>query len=431
MIATWSPPELPWLKTLLDPVAIGRILAAGPLAGDQIETCWLERVRYRPGRNCLLTWRIGVVTAGRADSASTAHRFSLLACRDGASAVVYAESMRRAESVQTSDGRDLWHLAEFDAVLWAFPNERKLRGITRLNEPGPLLDELAELIPGSHRGSLAIVQYVAERSCTVRLTAAEGALVAYGKFYRPGEAERAWRTISALWESRARRNGHLTIPEPLAWHAGSDSVWLRELPGHPPGPGVTAGELKATGQALAALHLTVIEPSPPDAHDPVTRLEETIPVLVEVRPDLASRFMRLAIRLGESTPYATAVRATLHGDLHLKNILGLADGRIGLIDLDNLMVGDPLLDLGSLAAYLHYRGMVEGRSPAEITREIGSICEGYEAEGGWPIDRVLLRHRIAAALISERAWRIVTRLKPDGPTDIGRLLELAEALVEE
>jgi hypothetical protein len=445
MIATWFPPELPQLKSLLDPVTFGRILATGQVAvgeatgqvasgeatgqvaGGEATGCRLERVRYRPGRNCLLTWRVDVATKNGA----VERRFVLMVCRDGASAGVYdaARAAGGEESVQ--------HLAEFDAVLWAFPDERKLRGIRQLAAPERLLAALTEVIsprPVRPLRPLTIVQYVAERSCTVRLPLDDES-VGYGKFYRPGESAPAWQTVTELWQSAACREGRLVIPEPLAWHAESESVWLRELGGVPLERVAIEQQLsqfKRIGQTLAILHQTPLESNSTRDQLRPADLTVIIPVLTTIRPSLGARLERLATMLIESAPEAAIDDATLHGDLHLKNIFSLPAGQtgqvgqIGLLDLDNLGVGDPLLDLGSLAGYLHYRGMAAALPVEQVEWEIAQLCEGYETEAGRRIDHAALRHHIATALITERAWRGVTRLKPNGPADIERLLDLAE-----
>lgn len=424
MTAAWLPPELPHLPSLLDPGMIGRILASGPLARYGIIDCNLERVRYRPARNSLLTWRIRLSTA----TGSIDNHFSLMACREGESAKAYATAVESASN-ETRFGTGVWHLAEFDAVLQAFPNERKLRGIRRLAAPERLIAELTSLIPGNHRrGSLEIVQYVAERACTVRLTLDDGEAVAYGKFYRPGEAVEAWKTVTQLWQS-----GELAIPEPLAWHTESESIWLREFRGLSLDHGATDDQLRETGRVIATLHQTPLESDLVHGADVVdeiaTRLATTIPILARIRPDLRKRLERIASELTASVQPEASQYATLHGDLHLKNIFALANGRIGLIDLDNQRVGDSLLDLGSLAAYFDYRGLVEGLPDLVIAREKDLIRQGYETKTGQPIDQDRLRCQTALALITERAWRCVVRLKQNGtgtPTMIERLLDLAE-----
>jgi len=247
-----------------------------------------------------------------------------MVCRDGASAGVYDAAQAAGEG----DGEGVWHLAEFDAVLWSFPHERKLRGIRQLAAPERLLAALTELIPSRPvrpLRPLTIVQYVAERSCTVRLPLDDGS-AGYGKFYRPGESAQAWQTVTELWQSAACRAGRLVIPEPLAWHPESESVWLRELGGQPLDQMAIEKQMSLSGrigQTLAILHQTPLESKATCERARPADLSMIIPVLTTIRPTLGARLERLATLLVESAPEAAIDDATLHGDLHLKNIFSL------------------------------------------------------------------------------------------------------------
>lgn len=425
----WLPPELPHLEHLLNPVEVRRIVNSVLPVTRKFVECHLTHIRYRLNQNCTLTW------LGRAGE--SAEWFSILACRDRASLPEYRQASDPHSICRERLG--IFHLSEFEALLHIFPNERKLPGLDWLTRTAALTRDLSSSMPHIfEQGTLTPVQYVAERSYTVRLASEAGLTVAYGKFYRRGESARIWKISNELWRARSEARGSMAspvIPSPLAWHAASESVWMGAIVGAPVEWDTGAPIYARIGGALALLHQIRIDIDSPPEVNLNCRLQTSIQLLSRVRPDLARRLDRLAERLVVLDSFRPEERdglATLHGDLHLKNIVALADGqigRIGLIDLDNLTLGDPLIDLGSFAAYLHSHELTALNPVEWADRRIGLLCEGYQLESGRHIDLGRLRWTTAAALINERACRMVTRLRPDGPVMIGRLLELAERML--
>lgn len=405
-------PELPHLPALLDEAAMRGILGAA-LPEIGIEQCRVQRVKYRPGRNCLITWQAKMEGRDREEILGY-----VMACRKGESARVFEEAARGAV-----------HLAALDAVLWPFPQDRKLRGIEMLADPSRIEAEIVpEIARPNSEFKFEPIQYAAERSCTVRLRLPRERVTAYGKFYLPGEAGPVWRAIQAIWQS-----GGIAIPEPLAFHRSSESLWLKEVSGKSldrfdPEDAATWQFHARTGATLAALHRMRIDGLPAmTAGDVARKLDAAVELVARARPDLEERLRRLADRLSANTITArSGIVATLHGDLHLKNIFVGEDGEIALIDLDNLCAGDPLIDLGSFIAYLYFRAMSGGRPIGEAERIAQAIVGGY---GDAP-DRPALNRQIALALISERAYRCLTRMKQDRFHLIGPLLDLAEGLGE-
>ncbi|MFM8392909.1 MAG: phosphotransferase, partial [Acidobacteriota bacterium] len=314
----WLPPELPQLATLLDPAEMERIISAR----SRISALRLERIRYRPQRNCLITWSASV------ESVDGPHRtfLSILACRNGES----GRHLEQTAALNTAKMTRAAALPELDAVLWIFPQDRKLRGIAALDDPTALLADLAVEIEGiAPQKSLDVVHFVAERACTARVKLRDEAGWAYGKFYRPGESARSWELMNRLWMSESCQSGQLIIPAPLAHHPATASVWLQGLVGEPLDQGATDGQLFETGRRLASLHATpregLLEITGTELAAQLRRAIETI---LLVRPDLRERLAALSRSLGT---IGMGSPGTLHGDLHLKNIFGLGDGRIALI----------------------------------------------------------------------------------------------------
>jgi Ser/Thr protein kinase RdoA (MazF antagonist) len=149
-------------------------------------------------------------------------------------------------------------------------------------------------------------------------------------------------------------------------------------------------------------------------------------VLGAVLPRAAARARKVVDQLEKHAPRSDAAPATLHGDLHLNNIL-VEPGRVALVDLDDLVRGPAELELGSFVAALMYRAALngEGAMPEET---VGRFLEGYREISPCAIRAVHVRWYAAAALIHERAWRCLTSLKPGRLERIDELIALAGAL---
>ena len=429
-----SIPELPQLPSLLDAGVVARILAsltAGRLPFRLTPgTSYRHlRTRYRPGRNCQITWSLdGVIGDGPGDWRQLLY---LMVCRAGESRAVFEEAMAGRSDTAPA----VLHLPDWESVLWCFPADRKLAGLATLGEPEALISRLAGALGEPTRsGRLDLIHYVAERSCTVRfeLDGLPGSL--FGKFYTGEGATAAWEVQQALWASTARQSGRLHLAAPLIPPDQAGSLWLGEVEGiELDRPGLTDERLVAAmeraGEAIATLHQTSLAGrTGPDAAASTPRHARAISHLGRAFPDLSARLARIGDQLDAPAP-APPRLATLHGDLHLGNILLQPTGEIGILDLDALSVGDPRLDLASLTGYLLYRALVTGQPLRETFPLITGFLRGYHreaADGEVLADPRPFRRQLAEALLSERMSRILTRYKTEGFPVLDALLELIE-----
>jgi aminoglycoside phosphotransferase (APT) family kinase protein len=185
--------------------------------------------------------------------------------------------------------------------------------------------------------------------------------------------------------------------------------------------------LKSAAEALVWLHTSHLSGLPAYPHAS-SRLDEAAAVIAAAAPDQRDSILSLIDRLQALRPHLEARPAVaLHGDLHLQNFIVTAQGT-GLIDLDTLAAGDPVEDLASFAAALYGAGLAGGVPEDDTRRYVANFIAAYELCGGWQIPPRDLNWHIAAALITERALRAVTRMKPDLPTPEA-LLHLASCFV--
>lgn len=443
--------QLPQLAALLDASQMGAHFARalGASCASNITDCQITRIKYRPGRNCVVSYNLSVIDphTGRAG----AQRLSALAMRLGESRPQFINAQQQS-LVPTALGQSVLHLPALETVVWFFPNDRKLTGLPVLTSADRLAHELLPAIVAASFGAewrlknLAhrLIHYVAERSCTVRVdlelndarTGAKAARTLFGKTYCPGEDGRAWQAMSQLWQTASCRQGRLLIPQPLAHQAASNACWQSGL------TGATLGELEAdgaqdarwlarAGATVAALHGTALaDLQIITTAEILAKLEASAAVIARAHPSLQAVLGALVNRLVATADGAAAPPiATLHGDLHLQNLF-VTEGRVALIDLDDLCRGDPLQDLGSFAAALYYRALVRGEDVSTIPPRIEQFIAAYAAKVAWEVSPSALAWHTAAALIAERAYRQITRLKAGRRARLDQIIALAQQLMK-
>jgi Phosphotransferase enzyme family len=448
---TISDEKLPHMGELMNTAGMREIferelIPAGEISDfRRIDDCQILSVKYRPGKSCLVTYLLTIKF--RKKSRSHTQMMTALTCGEGESLPLFLSAQQEL-LVPDKIGCSLLHLPALESVVWVFPNDRKLTGLPALTnlallKKSILPDLLKKVFSGEWRMlERGVVHYMAERSCMISVNLElQGAgaettrsIRLFGKTYCLDEGEAAWNGHKHIWESDARRRGRLVIPQPLAyqpeiktvWQIGLDGMTLNEFDDQ---TGLFTELLEKAGSAVANLH-RIQTPFAPliTVKEINTKLEASTELLTRAIParraDLEDTVDRLTVASGlvERCPMTT-----LHGDLHLKNFY-VTKGQIALIDLDDLCQGDPLKDVGSCVAALYYRGLLRGRSYSETEKIAAQFIEAYRAEAGWELSEPALNWHTAAALIYERAYRSVTRMKAGGLAILGEIIELARVI---
>lgn len=439
--------RLPQLCDLLDGQRMCDLFERKLLAnGHHIENCHVVRAKLRPVGNCLVSYRLTLL-----ESKSGKHRdqfLSLVAFGEGESLERFAAAQRQP-IVSTAIGRGLFHLPELEAVVWAFPNDRKLTGLPAVADSKRVKHLLPEVVAkgfGEEWKIAAlkneIVNYAAERACTVRaelelLNLQTGEIkthVLFGKTYCPEDGDAAWRTMQLLWQSEACRQGRLLMPQPLTWQPEINTLWQqglagKELDAYQAGSEEMGHLLEKAAAAVAALHSIVLPELPQrDTASLLSKLRAAEKVLACAFPSSQQKLDSLVNRLTATADLIGQPSATLHRDLHLKNFF-VTGGQVALLDWDGVCQGDPLQDIGSFIASLHYRELLENSGIHSPERFIRPFVEAYRANAG-EFSFAALDWHTAAALIYERAYRHFTRLKAGPPNLVEDLIELASQLSE-
>lgn len=306
----------------------------------------------------------------------------------------------------------VFRLDELGAVVWVYPNDRKVRGVATLGAT------IRELLARELR--VELVAWAPEKSVSVACRDATG-VVAYAKAYAvDGTAVREGRFHEDLRAQLA------AVPRALA--ATGNVLAVEPAAGGPLAATEDADAYARYAVALAHLHSL----TPPDGAERFERLEpERIVAAARLigaaRPDVDDAASALARKLLERRP-RTSGGACLHGDAHPKNALD--DGaRVTLIDLEQVAAGDPAAELGSLLASLRYR-VVTGELRDETADTLErAILAAYGDYGPRPPSAVIA-WSTAAALLAERAQRAVTRVRESGLTQLPALLQHAHAVLD-
>ncbi len=434
---------LPQLRLALDGAAMAEVFADVLRPhGMSVEACSVERVKYRPGRNATLAYRLLLRDAQQRTISQ--HVAARLCGGDAAKRAVKASTTALAASPA---GPALRWLPAQDMLTWWWPNDAKLGAPHLLacerrlrNEALPALLPVLG-VPSSAEVSidLDIVQYVPEYRLCARVDLqwrdgnATRAQRVYAKASREPDGATAHDLLAQLQACAAWREGRLHTPRALLWHAPTELYWQEGLPGRPlPNAGAAATACApALGAQIAALHATPLQTPQETTLDGMrARLAHVVQHLTPVLGGEALHRAALAIDGGWQALDGLPM-ATLHGDLHAGNIL-VSDRNgaphVSLIDLDSIKRGPALLELGAWVADAMYRALLDG---AHAERDKAAWCAligAYADAGGLRPDPRALRWATAWSLLTQRAWRCVINLKPGRFALAPRLVALATEL---
>lgn len=444
---------LPQLSVILDQAAMKDRLQDQMFESTQererfvIRSCEIARVRYKPESSCMVTYRLEI------EDTTTRETGEQVLCGraypKGLSLSQW-EKCRMRPLVQPQFGPPLLYLPDLELMLWSFPNDRKMATLPEATEPERFASMILPKLIAAHMGEVwqilgtasQVMHYVGEHTCTIKMSVDLShplknglqTLILFGKTYYNEEGAETDRIMRQLWDSESRRSGRLALAKPLGYDRQAKTLWQLAVPGitletcdidHPE----FLPFLREAAGAIGALHRTPVSGARSvTSADLISNLKSVTSILIRCRPTCGQILLPLVNRLVAQADMIPAhPSATVHGDLHLKNYLVDA-ARVALIDLDNVCTGSPYLDLGSLIAGLHTYSILHEKSEETVPLLVESFLQAYETHVPWPVRRNLVDWHTAVALITERAYRCVTRLKEGRPDMIEELITLAGRL---
>jgi hypothetical protein len=432
---------LPQMTTLMNVAAMREIfqrrLFVAPNA--QVAACEIDRIKHKAGANCMVSYRLSLF-----DQATQLRDEQILCAR------IYqaGESLARFHKAQlqpiaaTQLAPPLLHVPELEMVVWTFPNDRKLDGLPKIVDRDFLQHALFPDAVAKHFGrswsvadlACKLVHYVPEHTCTVRVDMNlhhNAPMALFGKtYYNNNEGEQAFQNMHRLWKSQARASGELNMAQPFCYHPETKSLWQFGLSGktlmeYDVRSADFLALLPRAAANVAALHQTPIANLRRVGRSDLRGKLEEMKILLSKHQHCVEALMARLIAYSKN--FADPPMATLHGHLHLKNFF-VGEGKVALIDMDNLCQGAPLQDIGSFIAGLWYRGMLMEIPPADIYKRAEVFTQAYKERTPWHVLQAELDWHTAAALINERAFRCLTRLKAGRLDILDRLLALADKI---
>lgn len=315
-------------------------------------------------------------------------------------------------------GPALMLLGDANIVAWWLPNGQNLRRSRVCFDHQRFVRFLAKrglcTIDAGPAHPPQLLRYVPRRRVLFRSTLADGRQL-YLKFYEGRNYKRAAKNLRSLSENSDKLG--FATPPLLAYNKKRGCVVMGAVPGVMLTeliPAVGPETLSAVGQALARLHASSLRVKV--EHTAVIELQALIAAMVEVKsvlpPAAIARLDGLLSSLTHACPM-TRYFSPVHGNLFGDQILVANGSDIGLVDWDDLSCGDPLYDLGRLAAHLIYLSLCGQVDVARVRQYLGALFGGYGKACLEPIDYQRLRWQVAVALLM-RAKISALRPLPEG-----------------
>lgn len=312
-------------------------------------------------------------------------------------------SLRRKRPLRCH-GPAVFGVPECRAIAWGLPNGpqlRNLRSYLHRKALGRTLQRVGDALgPDAGKWSRPrLIRYVPRRRALLYWERG-GDDALYIKLYRKGDDVVAASNLGAL----QRADGlAFDAPRMVAHDEHRRAIFMKELPGVPFTERIAAAEppeFAAVGRALGSLHASHVEASDRwSARGELASLKRALRDVRRVLPALRDEVRALRKRLRRGARHLEFPDdVPVHGNLFGDQIL--MDGcRVGIVDWDDLAVGDPLYDLGRLVAHVLFVSRREAADGARWAPCIDALLESYQQAVGTEVDGERLRWHVATALL--------------------------------
>lgn len=304
--------------------------------------------------------------------------------------------------------------------VWSFPHDPGLPALVPMTD----LQRAEGLLPGGlareHVTEVRVVRWQPGVSASLRcaLVGPAGHSAVYAKVLAHG----ALLTVDDVqrW-LHAQSSEDLRVPEPLGADPVGGVLWSAEVDGCSLLDILRCGDPTAvdrtawrTGRCLAALHASAAVPRlrHVEPADVVAEAAKKAAKVARAQPQHDHAVRRLAGVVAEGLDRTSVAPGLLHGDCHVGQLLVTREGPV-LLDLDEMVTGDPAVDLAELAVDLVLRDLPTGT----VRRFLTLAGSSYGAAGGVPPMAGVLRGYAAAELLN-RCYRHLRRPMPGWQVDL-------------
>ena len=438
--------EFPQLREIADPEKLAQTLQrhiALTLASDevQVDACTMDQLRYNPGSDCRILFTADL----RHDGTRGRQIFFGRLFPSPRAAEAFA-SLDRANLAPPEFGPAVIHIPEWEMVVWAYPNDPNLPGLSLMvndekilalaqaapekfglsQPPATVTAKMTKYVPGMRCGYIYQMRLASPDS-----PADNRARAVYGKAYREKEGEKAYVIMKQIWESAACRQGDLILPQPYSYDPETQIIWQEALAGKPfakiaetiPDLPAVAEEIGGRLAAFHGLHLDLPVEMTFDLQ--VEELRQSVLAISQAFPEHAPRCAALAQKLLDAADKLGPGPLTpVHASFKFSHIFATAKG-VAFIDFDGANLGDPGYDLGRFIAHL-YKMETSGKIAPEVAKQtVANFCAAYRRAAASPLRQQRIDWFAASHLISSQMYKSVKRMDPRA---MNKLLEFAERL---
>ncbi len=388
-----SDPDLPGLAVALDMDALLSLLSdALPECPAEVavESGQIFDVQYTPGARCLILYRIKFRDASTGRSAR--QYVSVHALKAGESPV--PPSRCALQHYPAFEGRVLrtgWlHLEGLGLAIYAFPLDPVLKSLAEAFDPEAMKDALRALWDARgvrvRRVAASPLGFTPQARAAVRYEVlGEGRASGIpelrylvGKINAHKPASRLFARSWALWRAAGSR---VRLAPPVGYlprlnMSLQEHIRGERLGDHAGKPGFVK-PVRQTARSIAVMHgLSMPIDSKRRSAKEVQGVQRWGSVLAALRPDQAARVKRLRKRLVGALEDRVELSGLVHGDFHPANVL-VDDEQVTVIDLDQVALGDPLVDVGRFMASLRVSALRVAGDASALNEIAESFLEQY------------------------------------------------------
>ncbi len=390
---------IPGLKTIFDPTAFPKLI--GRAIGMIPNRAEINYVRYKPGTNCLVSYK---VMFGDAEH------------------LVYAKSYSREQFIKlekwmqtpTADSpvseKGVYVFDDLGIALSLFPNDRKIEQIKRLRDESYRSRFSNKLLDGDNAwtsGDLQTLRYKPERRFVAKLDTINRCNIVkvYAAESDYQKAKKGALLLSAAADpSCPRLHGHSHRFRALVFEYINGTLLTDLMSSDAPDFEIFA----SVGKALAAFHRTGYKGlTKRDATTLQSEMNATSSLLTHLMPHLKVSVQRIHLALTELLEASPMRQTLIHGDFYADQIIIRNDEPV-ILDLDEAALGEPAIDLGNFVAHLEMAAGSE-KIPLQRVEEIRkSFCNGYRSNDGFSINEEQLNLYTLIALfnLTTRPFRV-------------------------
>jgi hypothetical protein len=412
----------------------GRSVVASFLAarGWVLSDIWPVQTSYTPGRSCIVRYQVrGLNPKGDQRRASIC---------------VEVRTRKRGKVDPPTDFEQLFGLAapverSGPYLVWAFPYDPSLSMLPVAAAGESVKDALARRGDRPTAVSVTPLAYRPRRRAVFKYVSffarhTRGRHVTYGKVLRSDKARRvlaATRHLTSGAPLLRTRNPGMRLAFPFA-HLSERALLFECAPGSQLQDLLIGGGALPTPARVARVPLEVadldrrgLSRSLPGHADPVRAARHTERLITHLVPETrnATNLIMDAVQSGYAAERPR--RRLVHGDLYEAQLFVDTDYTLGLIDLDDMGLGDPAVDAANFTAHLVALALCVPTASATILAYRSLVRDAFLSQLGLSDRAFAWREALCMLLLASGPFRV---LDTAWPSELKLRVELAVRLLQ-